>query len=450
MGRDTGHREDGKAPDSRPPGLQVREVQVGAIAPYVKNAKTHPGRQIRQIADSIKAFGFLQPVVLDKDNVLIVGHGRLEAAKLLGLESVPAVYAEGLTPDQVAAYRLADNKLNESGWIRDLVIEELKALDAAGFNIELTGWGRDMILDPDNDGAPSAPKEPVAQSGDLWLMGRHRLLVGDATNPDDFKKLMGDDRAAMTWTDPPYNVDYGNHGNERWGHHDAILNDKMNTEDFYKFLLAALTNIMEVTDGAIYCCISEKENVTLRSAFEDAGGHWSVNIIWAKNTFTLGRSDWQNAYEPILYGWPRTVTNHYFAGYRDEGNVWENLETLKPEIKDGKTIIRVGEYPVEIEGETVKGRVCRKKDCVDIWREKKPTRSPEHPTMKPVKLVAKAIKASSKPGDIVLDCFAGGGSALMAAEELGRTAYLMELDPKYADVIVARWEAATGQKARKI
>src|SRR3990167_6472834 len=281
MGRDTGHREDGKAPDSRPPGLQVREVQVGAIAPYVKNAKTHPGRQIRQIADSIKAFGFLQPVVLDKDNVLIVGHGRLEAAKLLGLESVPAVYAEGLTPDQVAAYRLADNKLNESGWIRDLVIEELKALDAAGFNIELTGWGRDMILDPDNDGAPSAPKEPVAQSGDLWLMGRHRLLVGDATNPDDFKKLMGDDRAAMTWTDPPYNVAYeggGSYANHGTPKREQIMNDEMSAPDFAAFLEAAMKNIMAATDGGIYVCMSSTELATLKTAFERAGGHFQSFI----------------------------------------------------------------------------------------------------------------------------------------------------------------------------
>lgn len=211
----------------------------------------------------------------------------------------------------------------------------------------------------------------------------------------------------------------------------------------------AIKNMLDNTQGAFYICMSSKELASLKDVFEKNGGHWQSFIIWVKNTFTLSRSDWQNQYEPILYGWNGDLTNHYFAGMRDEGNVWENLQKLKPQYDGVETTIKIGAYHLKLKGQ-VDGKVCRKNDSVDIWHENKPTKSAEHPTMKPLKLCAKGIKASSLRGGIVLDTFLGSGSTLIASQETGRICYGMELDPQYVQVIINRWEKLTGKKAIKI
>lgn len=254
----------------------------------------------------------------------------------------------------------------------------------------------------------------------------------------------------MTFSDPPYNVNYeGGMGTHAKNKREGIMNDNMSPEEFHSFLEESMKNMLVHCKGVFYICMSSSELGNLRSAFESVGGHWQSYLIWVKNTFTLSRADWQNQYEPILYGWNGENTDHYFAGFRDEGNVWENLEKLKPKFEDGKTVLKLGEYHLELEGE-VKGKVCRKKDCVDIWYEKKATKNPEHPTQKPVLLVAKAIRASSVENDVILDPFAGSGTTMIAAEQLGRRAFLMELDPKFCDVIVDRYEKLTGKKAEKV
>lgn len=223
----------------------------------------------------------------------------------------------------------------------------------------------------------------------------------------------------------------------------------MSAEAFHQFLNDSIRNMLAYTQGAFYICMSSKELASLKDVFERNGGHWQSFIIWVKNTFTLSRSDWQNQYEPILYGWNDDLKNHYFAGMRDEGNVWENLEKLRPTYDGLETVIKIGQYHLKIKGQA-EGVVCRKNESVDIWYEKKPTKSTQHPTMKPLKLVAKAIKASSLRGGVVLDSFLGSGSTLIAAEETGRVCYGMEIDCHYVQVIIDRWELLTSEKAKKL
>ncbi|MFZ4760974.1 MAG: DNA-methyltransferase, partial [Burkholderiaceae bacterium] len=253
----------------------------------------------------------------------------------------------------------------------------------------------------DDDAVPEVPETPVSKTGDVWVLGEHKLLCGDATKAQDYAALLGDELVDMTFTDPPYNVNYANSAKDKMrGKNRAILNDNLG-EGFGQFLHDACSNILARTKGAVYVAMSSSELDTLQSAFRRAGGRWSTFIIWAKNTFTLGRSDYQRQYEPILYGW-RDGADHFWCGDRDQG---------------------------------------------DVWQIKKPQKNDLHPTMKPVELVERAVKNSSKSRDLVLDPFGGSGSTLIACEKTGRRARLIELDPKYVDVIVRRWQDWTGKTA---
>ena len=269
----------------------------------------------------------------------------------------------------------------------------------------------DIIL-PETEEDETKEKAPaVSKLGDIWLLGKHRLMCGDSTKVEDVSKLMDGHKADMVWTDPPYNVAYeggGNYAAHGTPKREMIKNDEMSPEQFRKFISDAIKNMLDFCDGVFYICMSSKELAALKDAFELNGGHWQAFIIWVKNTFTLSRSDWQNQYEPILYGWSKKSTNHYFVGFRDEGNVWEGIDALKPHFDGEKTTINIGEYHLELNGK-VEGRVMRKDGLTDIWREKKPSKSKIHPTMKPVNLVRKALIASSLQGQIVLDLFIGGG-----------------------------------------
>ena len=286
---------------------------------------------------------------------------------------------------------------------------ELGDLKGLGFDLGLTGFGELELAkllpgDPDSsdpDDAPEPPAEPVSRSGDLWICGEHRVLCGDATVRSDVDKLLGGDLADMAFTDPPYNVNYANSTDDkRRGKNRPILNDALGGE-FGALLLSASANILAVTKGAIYICMSSSELDTLQKAFREAGGKWSTFVIWAKNTFTLGRADYQRQYEPILYGW-KDGTDHFWCGARDQG---------------------------------------------DVWFFDKPVKNDLHPTMKPIALVERAIQNSSKSRDIVLDPFGGSGTTLIAAERTGRRARLVELDPRYVDVIVNRWQQVSGSQA---
>ena len=388
-------------------------VALDALIPYARNARTHSDTQVAQIAASIAEFGWTNPILIDGERGLIAGHGRLLAARKLELQEVPAIELAHLTPEQKKAYILADNKLAENaGWDAELLKLELVELKAADFDMELMGFTNkelDEFLGMDEEGGglteddaiPETPVDPVSRPGDLWILGNHRLLCGDSTVLADVEHLMGGQLADMAFTDPPYNVDYGNSAKDKIrGKDRRILNDALG-DGFYKFLYDACLNLLLVTKGACYVCMSSSELHTLQKAWLDAGGKWSTFVIWAKNTFTLGRADYQRQYEPILYGW-KQGSDHFWCGDRDQS---------------------------------------------DIWNYNKPRVNDLHPTMKPVELVERAIKNSSKSRDIVLDLFGGSGTTMIACEKTSRYARLMELDPKFVDVIVKRWEDYTGQKA---
>ena len=396
---------------------KIEQWPTVKLLPYARNARTHSDDQVAQIAASIAEFGFTNPILAGSDGIIVAGHGRLAAAQKLGLEIVPVVVLDHLTPTQRRALVIADNRIAENaGWDEAMLRIELEALMGEGFDLDITGFDADALAEliagdePDNEGqtdedaVPEIGETPISRPGDVWIMGPHRLLCGDATVAESYDRLMQGDVADMVFTDPPYNVNYANSAKDKMrGKDRAILNDNLG-DGFYDFLLAALTQMVAHCRGGIYVAMSSSELDVLQAAFRAAGGKWSTFIIWAKNTFTLGRADYQRQYEPVLYGWPEGATRHW-CGDRDQG---------------------------------------------DVWNIKKPTRNDLHPTMKPVELVERAIRNSSRPGNVVLDPFGGSGTTLIAAEKSGRVARLIELDPKYVDVIVRRWEEFSGKKASRL
>jgi DNA modification methylase len=389
----------------------VERWPLDRLIPHARNARTHSEAQIAQIAGSIAEFGFVNPVLVGDDGVIAAGHGRVLAARKLGLTEAPVIVLRHLTPTQRRALMIADNRIAENaGWDEEMLAAELAALKDEDVDLALLGFDDaelDRLLegsldDADaSDEAPTPPAEAVARPGDLWICGEHRVLCGDATVLSDVEKVLDGELADMTFTDPPYNVNYANSpADKRRGKNRPILNDALG-ENFGALLYDACVNILTVTKGAVYICMSSSELDTMQKAFRDAGGRWSTFIIWAKNTFTLGRSDYQRQYEPMLYGW-KEGADHYWCGARDQG---------------------------------------------DVWFFDKPAKNDLHPTMKPVALVERAIRNSSKSRDIVLDPFGGSGTTMIAAERAGRRARLIELDPKYVDVIVQRWQETTGGRA---
>ena len=397
----------------------VERWPLARLIPHARNARTHSEAQVAQIAGSIAEFGFVNPVLVGADGVIVAGHGRVMAARKLGLTEAPVIVLAHLTPTQRRALMIADNQIaSQAGWNDEMLAAELAALKDEDFDLDLLGFD-DADLDrllagvieegEDPDEAPEPPTDPISRPGDIWICGEHRVLCGDATVLSDVEALLGGELADMTFCDPPYNVNYANSAKDKMrGKNRAILNDALG-ESFGAFLYDASVNILTVTKGAVYICMSSSELDTLQKAFREAGGKWSTFVIWAKNTFTLGRADYQRQYEPILYGW-KEGADHYWCGARDQG---------------------------------------------DVWLIDKPHKNDLHPTMKPVALVERAIRNSSKSRDIVLDPFGGSGTTMIAAEHAGRRARLIELDPKYVDVIVQRWQdltsgsathATTGQK----
>jgi DNA modification methylase len=390
--------------------MDVVETSIDKVVPYARNPRRND-KAIATVAGSLAEFGWRQPIVVDEQMVIVAGHTRYEAAKRLGMTTVPVHVARGLSAAQLRAYRLMDNRSHQNAsWDDELLALELQDLRLEDFDLELTGFDEaelDRLLagtlgDADAaDEAPEPPADPVSRPGDLWICGEHRVLCGDATVLADVEKVLDGELADMTFTDPPYGVNYANSAKDKLrGKHRPILNDNLGAE-FGGLLYDASVNILTVTKGAVYICMSSSELDTLQKAFREAGGKWSTFVIWAKNTFTLGRADYQRQYEPILYGW-KEGTDHYWCGARDQG---------------------------------------------DVWFFDKPHKNDLHPTMKPVALVERAIRNSSKSRDVVLDPFGGSGTTLIAAERAGRRARLIELDPKYVDVIVERWQQFTGKTA---
>ena len=390
---------------------KIDYLLVNTLIPYANNSRTHDDAQVAQIAASIKEFGFRNPILVDGVGI-IAGHGRLLAARKLGLEKVPTIDCSDMTETQKKAYIIADNKLAlNSGWDTNLLSLELEQLDADGFNLELLGFDSkelDELLAPevvegltDEDAVPDVPDEPKTKLGDIYILGNHRLMCGDSTSLDQIEKLLDGEMADMAFTDPPYNVDYGNSNNPRYKSR-QIMNDKMNDDDWDTFVNDYITALLTYCHGNIYIAMSDKELGHMQLTFEKLGGKWASFIVWVKDRLVLSGKDYHSRHETILYGWK--------DGVSDRQRVEDRTET-------------------------------------DVWEIKRPSNSELHPTMKPVELVERALTNSSKSKNIVLDLFGGSGTTMIACEKINRKAYIMELDPKYCDVIVKRWEDFTGKQA---
>ena len=390
--------------------LRIERWSVNRLLPYARNARTHSEEQVAQVAASIREFGWTNPILAGADGTIIAGHCRLLAARKLGMTEVPVIVLDHLTETQRRALILADNKLAmNAGWDEEMLRVELESLKADAFKLDVVGFSDEELDDilaapeetraglTEDDAVPEEQERTVTVRGDLWVLGEHRLLCGDATQMGDVERVLGGGLADMTFCDPPYGVAYEGKTAKKL----KIENDKLG-EKFYAFLKSSAENILAVTKGAVYICMSSSELHTLYRAFTGAGGHWSTFVIWAKHHFTLGRSDYQRMYEPILYGW-REGTQHFWCGDRNQG---------------------------------------------DVWQIKRPMANLEHPTMKPVELVERALRNSSKSRDTILDPFAGSGTTVIACEKTGRQARVMEIDPRYADVVIRRWQEYSGQQAR--
>lgn len=425
---------------------RFKEIDLAAVVPYDRNARTHSADQVRQIAASIREFGFTNPVLVDEQGRLIAGHGRLEAAKLLDMARLPAIEVRGLTDAQRRALVLADNKLAlNAGWDLGLLSEELLALRDQGFDLNLTGFALeelgDLLAPPvdeqDPDAAPARSEVATTRPGDVWTLGPHRLLCGDSTDVTAYDALLGRERADICWTDPPYNVAYETDAGK-------IANDNLEDGAFREFLLAAFGSVFTALKpgAAIYVAHADTEGLNFRGAFKAAGFKLSGVVIWRKDSLVLGRSDYQWQHEPILYGW-REGSRHRWYGGRKQTTI-ADLGDGSPfaQSPDGRWTVRIGDRVLVVSGE------AKVEELVpSLINEPRPKRSDLHPTMKPVALIERMLKHNARPGDLVLDPFGGSGSTLVAADRLGMCARLIELDACYCDVIVKRWQQLTGRTA---
>jgi len=387
---------------------RYEKVEINKLIPYKKNARTHSVAQIKKIQASIKEFGFINPVLIDGEYNIIAGHGRIEAAKLENMKDVPCLFIEGLTKEQKQAYIIADNRLAlDAEWDMGILKFEMKELKDFDFNIELTGFDfaeiNEILLDDtkevvENDFEVELPENPISKLGDIYQLGRHRLMCGDSTSVSDTDMLMDGKKAGMTFTDPPYNVSIGTIKHEKFKQRE-IMNDQMTTEDYKRFCKGFIENIARLTDGCIYMCSGQGPDGRIMFTIADELMHCSTTIIWNKDQFTLGRGKYHNRYEPIWFGWA------------NDGSSFTDDRTLE-----------------------------------NVWDIPRPQKSELHPTMKPLKIMETAMKHNPN-AESVLDLFGGSGSTLISAEQLGRVCYMMELDPKYIDVIIKRYEDFTGNKA---
>lgn len=384
--------------------MQYYLADVSELIPYVRNARTHSEAQVAQIVASIREFGFLSPILVAEDNTILAGHGRLAAALKLGLKKVPCVKENHLTETQKRAYIIADNKLSlNAGWDNELLAVELSELEGADFNLDLLGFDEaelSSIFDADKDvndddfDVEKELEEPCfSKTGDIWMLGKHRVICGDATKLETYKTLLENTKVNLVVTDPPYNVNYE-------GAAGKIKNDNMEDDKFYQFLFNSFVNMEQAMadDASIYVFHADTEGLNFRKAFQDAGFYLSGCCIWKKPSLVLGRSPYQWQHEPCLYGWKKKGKHKWYAGRKE----------------------------------------------TSVWEFEKPKKNADHPTMKPIALLAYPIKNSSMTNSLVLDPFAGSGSTLIACEQTGRICYAIELDEKYCDVIVKRYIEQVG------
>jgi len=389
--------------------MTIIERPIESIQEYKGNPRDNDGA-VDSVAESIKLFGFKIPIIIDSEGVIVCGHTRIKAARKIGLKSIPCIIADDLTSDQLKAFRLADNKTAElADWDIEKLLAELKDIDVNmepfGFSEEEIQGLADKVFDIKDDDAPEVDMEaePITKPGDLYIIGDHRLLCGDSTDITSLELLVEGKSVDLLITDPPYNVNYEGGTDDKL----KIMNDHFSTStDFRAFLNAAFNaaNSVMKPGAAFYIWHSDSERMNFQGACEDIGWKIRENLIWVKNSFVMGRQDYQWKHEPCLYGWKEGAA-HYFIDMR-------NLSTL--------------------------------------LEFNRPQRNEIHPTMKPIELFAEEIRNSSRPGEIVLDLFGGSGTTIIASEQLGRKARVCELDPRYCDAIVKRWEEFTGQKAERI
>tara|TARA_B100000787_G_scaffold28140_1_gene18530 strand:- start:4077 stop:5327 length:1251 start_codon:yes stop_codon:yes gene_type:complete len=395
--------------------LQIKYRPTDDLIPYINNSRTHSDEQVAQVAASISEFGFTNPILLDSKSSIIAGHGRVQAARKLGLDEVPTITLDGLSDIQKKAYIIADNKLAlNAGWNDELLSLELEALQKEDFDLSLIGFDVDelaLLLEPeqvegltDEDDVPELPETPVSVLGDMWILGNHRLMCGDSTSIDAVNTLLDGGVANMCFTDPPYQMDFtgGIHadGSKSFNAmHGAIKNDKMTDQEGADFLDAINSIILQVVDGAFYITFYRLGIDKYYSSMARTGLKHRSLIIWDKGNHTLSNSDYMSMYEPMFYGW---VNNHKFYG----GN-----------------------------------------NGMDIWRIKRTSKNDLHPTMKPIELVDKALIDGSQVNGVCLDLFGGSGTTMISCEKVNRHARLMELDEKYVDVIIKRWQNFTGKEA---
>lgn len=394
-------------------------MNISEIKPYPKNAKKHDKKQIQQVANSIQRFGFVQPIVIDRNKEIVIGHCRFEAAKLLGLQDVPTLSVENLSKSEVNALRLADNKLNESAWDMKLAIEELKELDP--ILLDLTGFDKDLIIEPDekDDEVPETPEKPKSKLGDLYELGPHRVLCGDSTQEEAVLRLMGGKKADMVFTDPPYNVNYSGRGKET---SNKIENDNQTEEAFRIFLEKTFNNYKLITkpEGGVYVCYASRTHREFEDSLNKANYEVRNQIIWVKLVASMGWGDYRWKHEPILYCFQKGNSLDFY-GDRKQYTQWD-------EERDDKWLLKM-----------IKAEIKKQEDGGStVWRFGREFNY-KHPTQKPVQMIMKAVLNSSKEGEIVSDLFLGSGATLITAEKTGRICYGMELDPKYVDVIVQRY-----------
>lgn len=427
--------------DNTAMGLKIIQMPIGNLRPYDKNPRVNDDA-IGPVAKSISEFGFRSPIVVDKDNVIICGHTRLKAAQKLGLETVPVHVAADLSPEQVKALRLADNRTSElSRWDLELLGLEVEDLEQLNFSIEEFGFSElelNQIFgekDPvkqgktNPDDIPETPQVPVSKRGEVYILGRHRLLCGDATEKDDLIKLMNGQEADLWLTDPPYNVAYESANGLK------IQNDNMSVTEFDKFLIRAFTMASHALKpgASFYIFHSDNAGNSFRNSVIASGLTIRQCLMWVKNGFTLGRQDYQWAHEPCLYGW-KDGASHKWYGDRKQSTVIDLPDCPFIRREDGRWQLKVGNHFYSIPADAV-----FEEEHTTVIEHPRPIRNDVHPTMKPVELLIRLLKHSCQRGDIIVDTFGGSGSTLIAAEQTGRKAFLMELDERYADVIRKRY-----------